>query len=193
MTKPNPTPPTSSTFREDEINFDHEVQQPSSVSSKKAWMMRGCFYGVALIICGFLLHSASKSFENQARKAREAEAKTYMGSILRGQQAHMLETRSFTDRFQDLRLGVPPETENYAYDMSVMDGNGSVAVITATTKRDDLRSFIGIAFISSPEELSMTQLCIADAPGSALAASPELTKTDSGIKAICAPGSQPLN
>jgi prepilin-type N-terminal cleavage/methylation domain-containing protein len=70
---------------------------------------------VVIIIIGILAAIALPSFLNQANKARQSEAKTYVGSMNRGQQAYRLENRTFAGDFPSLGLGIPTATEYYAY------------------------------------------------------------------------------
>ncbi|OBQ26060.1 MAG: pesticin, partial [Aphanizomenon flos-aquae MDT14a] len=51
---------------------------------------------VVIIIIGILSAIALPSFLNQAKKARQSEAKTYVGSMNRGQQAFYTENDAFT-------------------------------------------------------------------------------------------------
>ena len=76
---------------------------------------------VVIIIIGILAAIALPSFLNQANKAREAEAVTYVGSINRGQQAHYLEEINFSGTITGLGLGIQTATDNYVYG----DGAGS--------------------------------------------------------------------
>ena len=73
---------------------------------------------VVIIIIGILAAIALPSFLNQANKAREAEAVTYVGSINRGQQAHYLEEINFSGTITGLGLGIQTVTDNFVY------GNG---------------------------------------------------------------------
>lgn len=75
---------------------------------------------VVIIIIGILAAIALPSFLNQANKAKQAEAKTYIGSMNRAQQAFYLENDYFTDYsagkgFGALGLGVATQTVNYKY------------------------------------------------------------------------------
>jgi prepilin-type N-terminal cleavage/methylation domain-containing protein len=85
---------------------------------------------VVIIIIGILAAIALPAFLNQANKAKQSEAKTYVGSMNRGQQAYYLEKSAFvTDNndFGKLGLGIATQTENYQY--KVKDGNNGAAVI----------------------------------------------------------------
>jgi prepilin-type N-terminal cleavage/methylation domain-containing protein len=74
---------------------------------------------VVIIIIGILAAIALPSFLNQANKAKQSEAKTYVGSMNRGQQAYFLENDTFVGddpaKFGDLGLGIQTETTNYKY------------------------------------------------------------------------------
>ncbi|NEQ06708.1 MAG: prepilin-type N-terminal cleavage/methylation domain-containing protein [Moorea sp. SIO4E2] len=73
---------------------------------------------VVIIIIGILSAIALPSFLNQANKAKQSEAKTYVGSMNRAQQAYYLENDGFvteTSGFGELGLGVATDTKNYKY------------------------------------------------------------------------------
>lgn len=77
---------------------------------------------VVIIIIGILAAIALPSFLNQANKAKQSEAKTYVGSMNRAQQAFYLENDYFTDYsdgkgFAQLGLGVNTQTVNYKYNI----------------------------------------------------------------------------
>ena len=81
---------------------------------------------VVIIIIGILAAIALPSFLNQASKARQSEAKTYVGSINRSQQAYLLEKQAFSPNLATLGLGIAARTANYGY------GTARVTVATAT-------------------------------------------------------------
>jgi len=70
---------------------------------------------VVIIIIGILAAIALPSFLNQASKARQSEAKTYVGSMNRTQQAYYLEKQQFAANLQTLAVGIAQTTENYGY------------------------------------------------------------------------------
>ena len=76
---------------------------------------------VVIIIIGILSAIALPSFLNQANKAKQSEAKTYVGSANRAQQAYYLENGDFvetTDDFGQLGLGIETTTANYLYTLA---------------------------------------------------------------------------
>ncbi|MBD2384165.1 type IV pilin-like G/H family protein [Cylindrospermum sp. FACHB-282] len=104
---------------------------------------------VVIIIIGILSAIALPSFLNQANKARASEAKTYVGSVNRAQQAYILENPSFvTDQsnFTQLQLGIKTQTENYVYNLGAIAGNGATIKALPTTLAADpavLKGYVG--------------------------------------------------
>ncbi|MBD1869056.1 type IV pilin-like G/H family protein [Cyanobacteria bacterium FACHB-471] len=103
---------------------------------------------VVIIIIGILAAIALPSFLNQANKARESEAKSYVGSMNRGQQAYFLERQEFVDQanFENLGLGITTSTNNYSYKIAGGGTNSSVATNQAQPTKGataTVRSYIG--------------------------------------------------
>ncbi|NJR39308.1 MAG: prepilin-type N-terminal cleavage/methylation domain-containing protein [Leptolyngbyaceae cyanobacterium CSU_1_4] len=97
---------------------------------------------VVIIIIGILAAIALPSFLNQANKARESEAKTYVGSMNRGQQAYYLEDGSFGTLAQ-IGIGIPTSTGYYKYDTT------TGALSTAAKTKGAVRDFSGIVTVAS--------------------------------------------
>lgn len=89
---------------------------------------------VVIIIIGILSAIALPSFLNQANKAKQSEAKTYVGSANRAQQAYYLENGEFAnqDNFGNLGLGVSTQTDNYEY--KIEDGGDPETSVTNLAK-----------------------------------------------------------
>jgi prepilin-type N-terminal cleavage/methylation domain-containing protein len=81
---------------------------------------------VVIIIIGILAAIALPSFLNQANKARQAEAQTYVGTMNRGQQAYFLEQNKF-GVLTDLELGLRETTNNYSYSATPSGATGVAA------------------------------------------------------------------
>lgn len=101
---------------------------------------------VVIIIIGILSAIALPSFLNQANKAKQSEAKTYVGSMNRAQQAYYLENTQFAlnSNFGNLGLGIATQTVNYQYQIS------STSTATAATNQAStvlptapLKSYVG--------------------------------------------------
>ncbi|NTW19389.1 MAG: prepilin-type N-terminal cleavage/methylation domain-containing protein [Nostocales cyanobacterium W4_Combined_metabat2_030] len=80
---------------------------------------------VVIIIIGILSAIALPSFLNQAKKARQSEAKTYVGSLNRGQQAFYTENDAFTTSIDAMGVGVATQTANYTYIAVAGTGTGT--------------------------------------------------------------------
>ncbi|YAF95891.1 MAG: type IV pilin-like G/H family protein [Nodularia sp. CChRGM 3473] len=91
---------------------------------------------VVIIIIGILSAIALPAFLNQANKARASEAKTYVGSVNRAQQAYLLENPNFVTaqaEFTRLGLGIKTQTENYVYTLGNLGGAGADVQAKPTT------------------------------------------------------------
>ena len=86
---------------------------------------------VVIIIIGILAAIALPSFLNQASKARQSEAKTYVGSINRAQQAYYLERQQFAPTLDLLAIGISPETDNYKYSTGTINKSATLVSKTA--------------------------------------------------------------
>jgi prepilin-type N-terminal cleavage/methylation domain-containing protein len=85
---------------------------------------------VVIIIIGILSAIALPSFLNQAKKARQSEAKTYVGSLNRGQQAFYTENDSFTSSIDAMGVGIATQTANYTY-IAATNVNSGTSIFAA--------------------------------------------------------------
>lgn len=122
---------------------------------------------VVIIIIGLLAAIALPSFLNQANKARFAEAKSYIGTMSRLQQAYYLEKQSFTDDIG--RLGVSASSANYTYEVISGDVNGNatpvqltrIVTLAAQPVATTLNAFVGVVGIPGSVKID-TVFCIAN-------------------------------
>lgn len=112
---------------------------------------------VVIIIIGILSAIALPSFLNQANKAKQAEAQTYVGSINRGQQAYYLEKTVFGN-LSNLELGIS-NTSNYTYDSAPSGTGGTVATTTADPK-GVLKGYAGKVWIATATDGTATTLAL---------------------------------
>jgi len=98
---------------------------------------------VVIVIIGILSAIALPSFLNQANKARQSEAKTYVGSMNRAQQAYFVEYGEFGTA-AELEGGVAETTQNYSY--AVTEG-ATEGLVTASARKNALKSYGGRAWI----------------------------------------------
>lgn len=116
---------------------------------------------VVIIIIGILSAIALPSFLNQANKARQSEAQTYVGSINRGQQAYFLEENEFAPDLEALELGIS-NSENYTYATGVdLTAAGVNATVTTTaTPAGVLKGYAGRVFIGTGDDNTATTLAV---------------------------------
>jgi hypothetical protein len=102
-----------------------------------------------------------------AALARQSEAKTYIGAINRGHQAFFLEKEYFTNKLNDLGLGIGDESNNYKYQIVVLDSKKAVQSI-ALAKEDNLKSYMGLVYITKlpemKEDISLSLICESQKP-----------------------------
>ena len=137
---------------------------------------------VVIIIIGILSAIALPSFLNQANKAKQSEAKTYVGSMNRAQQAYYMEngTMATNDRFAQLGLGIKTQTDSYDYEINdgTAEANGSIPFTGATAAPRDaaLKLYAGAVKVATigtgvnVEATTLATLCEALLPAAAPAA-----------------------
>lgn len=165
-----------------ESDFEDAAVPPAAKSSVPIilWVLGGLGCGCfSLIIVGIIAAIALPSLLGQANKGKQAEAKQYVGSMLRAQQAYLLEKGKFSSSIEDLAIGIKPETINYRYKIVPQTGNKSV-MITAQSKIASLKSYSGAVFTTKQggAETTLTGICETDKP----------TTTPPGIKFTLANG-----
>ncbi len=100
--------------------------------------------------------------QSGAIPARQSEAKTYIGSMNRAQQAFFLEKNYFAGNLAVLAIGIPSETENYKYQVMVLDSTKAVQNI-AIAKGEELKSYTGLVYLAkmpdSQEPYTLTLIC----------------------------------
>ena len=102
---------------------------------------------VVIIIIGILAAIALPSFLNQTAKAKQSEAKTYVATIGKTQQAYFTEKGTFAPALSYLSLGTPAATDNYSY-LSI--GTSSTDVTYgASTQKPNLKVYVGRIVTSS--------------------------------------------
>jgi type IV pilus assembly protein PilA len=141
------------------------MTQSSEKSGVPVWVWfvgGGCGCGfLGIILIGILAAIALPSFLNQANKARESEAKNYVGAMVRGQQAYFLERNKFTASLADLQIGIAPESTNYSYKITLPPGKTTQVFVAAIPKKPNLKSVAGAAFAvtQGKEIVTVTQMC----------------------------------
>ena len=107
---------------------------------------------VVIIIIGILSAIALPSFLNQATKARQSEAKNYVGSMNRAQQAFYLENNNaFTTSVVTLALGIKTQTDNFKYEITGTDTTGSIVTNKGRAVKKALKSYAGVSYTTTQE------------------------------------------
>lgn len=137
---------------------------------------------VVIIIIGILAAIALPSFLNQSNKAKQGEAKTYISSANKGQQAYFTEKGVFViadANFPNLGLGTPTDTTNYNYNVSGSNTGTTTenfAIAKATAKNVALRGYAGrvnLAKITATSETTSYSVnCEVKDPGTNAPADP---------------------
>ena len=122
---------------------------------------------VVIIIIGILSAIALPAFLNQANKAKQSEAKQYVASINKGQQAYYAENGKFTTSIPDLGLGLKTQTTNYTYKVTDNVANSAVNSNAQPTNTTSLRAYGGAVVLVDSGEAKTTQTSICEAKGDA--------------------------
>ena len=149
------TPPQQVT-----VPISQQVQPPQQVQTLQGKTVKQTDKLKALIGSGaivLILGSITlPSFLNQANKAKQSEAKQYVASMNRGQQAVFAEKTSFASKIPDLGLGIKSETDNYKYQIP-QKSNNSVVVAVAEPKKSGLKGYVGI--VASEKDSTSALFC----------------------------------
>ena len=104
---------------------------------------------------GILAAIALPSLLNQVNRARQAEARTYVGSINDAQKIRLIEEGDF-GTLEQLGNPIPASTQNYDYVINV--NPQASATITATPKVAALNPVSGLVVIQ-PSGTTASALC----------------------------------
>jgi hypothetical protein len=136
-------------------------------------------------------------FAQQATKAKQSEARTYVGSLNKGQQAYFIEKYQWGQNVEVLGVGIKTETENYVFRTQTVPSGKipanskkdfGIAVQTGIAKKDGLKSYLGIVYLSFiPASSDVTSLAILCESNEPTKAEPPLSKID-GQNANCPEG-----
>ena len=124
---------------------------------------------VVMIIVGVLGVTALPNFVKQVGKARETEAKNFLGAITYAQQAYHFETQTFASQVSQLGIQINPEYYNYP-DPATADATKVLhkAVVTNPTN-DRVRNYaVGVYYNNSGRY--STTVCQSDDIGTAATA-----------------------
>ena len=139
---------------------------------------------VVIIIIGILAAIALPSFLNQAAKARQSEAKTSVGSMVKAQEAYYLEKQSYANTFTALGAEqgtIKTQTENYNYAISGASrgstGTTANGFVSAVPREPSLKAYAGVSQLVqlTTANNTLSVLCEATSAGTAAAVTPAYT------------------
>lgn len=118
---------------------------------------------VVIIIIGILGAIALPAMLSQAAKARQAEAKSFIGVINRSQQSYMLEKQKFAPTLDHLHLFAGNQSTYYSYSIVTDPIQGSVLAYPLTDNNS--RGYSGAATLYINEAVIKTIICGTKAVG----------------------------
>lgn len=132
---------------------------------------------IVFVLMGILSAIALPSFLGQANKAKQAEARLYLGSMNRAQQVYVMEQGQFTSSLDKLGISLNSQTSHYQYTarLSNQPDSQNYVVHQADSLHPNLRPYSGMVAVvteATGETLSVSILCEADSPSKGSAASP---------------------
>ncbi|UUO14257.1 type IV pilin-like G/H family protein [Dolichospermum heterosporum] len=96
-----------------------------------------------ILIIGILSAISIPSILSRANSGRQAEAKLFVGSMNRSQQAYYVENDVFSSSVGTLGNGMKQQTEYYQYQISI-DSTGKVATNNGMSSVVFLKSYVGV-------------------------------------------------
>jgi type IV pilus assembly protein PilA len=143
---------------------------------------------VVVTITGVLAAIALPTFLSRANSAKQAEAKTYIGTLNRAQQAYAIEYSQFATNPIALGIGIR-DSSNYNYEIKVGSDSSLYAIQYADSKTGKLHAYVGMtALVQSGNPTIEIVLCEAANPAGGRAADPIYSPTS----VDCAPSTQDL-
>jgi type IV pilus assembly protein PilA len=122
--------------------------------------------------------------------ARKSEAKQYVGSMNRAQQAKYAENGAFSNSINALGLGIKTQTSNYNYS-TIATKKAAFIYAVSRSETKNLPSYVGAVFlvpvspVAKNEKISVAILCQAKSSGNTQPPSPILQND----VPVCAAGS----
>jgi len=114
---------------------------------------------VVIIIIGILAAIALPSFLNQAAKAKQSEAKSYVGSVNRAQQSYRIEKSAFATDITTLEIGIPSTTKDFTYTVDPKSNAATTIFGAVPTDSTTLRAYAGGVMVLSTTGQSSAVAC----------------------------------
>jgi type II secretory pathway pseudopilin PulG len=131
---------------------------------------------------------ALQSYDSQANKAKQSEAKQYVGSMNRAQQSKYGENDSFVNSIDALGIGIKTETTNYRYST---DATKNTAFNYGVAKDKQIKSFVGGVFVVKfdqvRQETTTVSILCQEMKAGTIKPNPPLLKND---QPVCGAGTE---
>lgn len=121
---------------------------------------------VVVIIIGVLAAIALPSLLGQVNKAKQSEARNYVGTVNRSQQAYYLEYQKFATNLSELQVGIKSQSENYQY--AIAGGGTADAQFKGVATKKALKSYYGMVGTTVGDSATSEALTLAiacESPG----------------------------
>jgi type IV pilus assembly protein PilA len=102
---------------------------------------------VVIVIIGVLAAIALPSFLSCGNKAQQSEARTYVGSMNRGQQAYFMEKDAFANSIEKLGIGIKNQTANYQYSLQTTPKTAFSYGVALKHTTKPIKSYVGAVFL----------------------------------------------
>ena len=141
----------------------------SMISSSRNWQLK---VAIAALTLPVVFTPVSEAQVSQTLKAKESEAKQFVGSMNKAQQVYYAEKAGFTSSVSNLLvylgLQVKPDAANYSYSIGMV--NKAAVFNYGVSKQANLKSFVGGVFLR--ENTTQKILCQTNAATTTKPANP---------------------
>ncbi|HEY9705314.1 MAG TPA: type IV pilin-like G/H family protein [Allocoleopsis sp.] len=96
---------------------------------KKASGFTVVVFLIVIIVLGILVAIALPSLLDSSTKGKQSEARTYIGTINKGEQAYYTEKEKFSSSIDELGVGIKTSTINYNYHVKVINKDTKKAIV----------------------------------------------------------------
>jgi type IV pilus assembly protein PilA len=102
---------------------------------------------VVIIIIGVIAAIALPNFLGCANKGKQSEAKAYVGSMNKGQQAYFIENDAFANSIEKLGIGIKTKTANYQYSLQTTPKTAFSYGVALKHTTKPIKSYVGAVFL----------------------------------------------
>jgi type II secretory pathway pseudopilin PulG len=174
----------------DALNKQAASSEKNISPDKKSKSCLGTLLGFTFIFVtvGILSALALPSFLCSPNKAKQPEAKRYVGSMNKAQQLKYAEDGAFSNSINAVGIGLKTQTTNYKYSIIATK---NAAFTYGVARSNNLTSYVGAVFLvpvsqaANKEKTTVSILCAANSPGNSQPPDPILQNGNP----VCAAGS----